>query len=595
MLPVNHHEAVALGNHGQDALEASAGGHGIFHNGVEVDVGDVPLGVVEAELVEGLPLAFNIVDYTLFGNRLVGAVGVDFIGRLGVQPAHRAAQAHPFRRHHADVGGGEGLAQGAGIEGVNFLILQFFKPVIPLFVVFPGHIPHLQHLFLVGVDGNLHPVDNGGKLGFEFGVQNFADILHAEALCVGVLGYAHPHDVPLGNVPQALAVVGKVVDAALQNRLKVFLHFASVHVHHDAYGQAAAGFNGVNVRAHQFHFAVFNLVLAHHADKLEARGFGAAELNVHILLADGFTLEGGAHGDGHVDFNGGDFDAPHFQAGLHNLVVIGLGYEPVLDLFVFRQFLVGDDREAYIDGAHAGGILNHVVLAQVKNESQYPAVLIVLLGIRRACRNAAEHHAGPQGEVRRVNHLGEVAQGEGDVVNAQFYILFHELLDNLVAEEKHQALGHEAVHHFLGGFAVLGPAHYNRLAGDCPVNQLGAVHAHHRVAQEAGPGGLVQRIFRSIPQVANRFNNFSGIPGCLAALPGIFKVPVVLPDRRPHAVQNGYQVAQGFYFLTAQATDNRQVIGRIGIGYRMIRAKVANGLAQQYFGIAQCCNGTVIC
>jgi len=104
-------------------------------------------------------------------------------------------------------------------------------------------------------------------------------------------------------------------------------------------------------------------------------------------------------------------------------------------LLVFRQLLVSDDREANIDGAHAGGILNHVVLAQVQYKCQYPAVLIISLGIPGSSRDGAEHHACPQRKVGRVHHLGEIAQGEGDVVNTQFNVFFHQLLDYLVTEE----------------------------------------------------------------------------------------------------------------------------------------------------------------
>jgi len=114
-------------------------------------------------------------------------MGVDFESRLGVQPTHRAAETDPLGGDYADVGGGKGLAQGAGIEGIHFFVLQFFKAVIPLLIVFTGQIPHFQNLLLVSVDGNLYTVHDGRELGLELGVQNFSDVLQAESLGEGVV------------------------------------------------------------------------------------------------------------------------------------------------------------------------------------------------------------------------------------------------------------------------------------------------------------------------------------------------------------------------------------------------------------------------
>ena len=48
--------------------------------------------------------------------RLAGAVGVQLVGRLGIQPGDSAAQAQPLRGDDAAVRRGKGLAQDAGVE-----------------------------------------------------------------------------------------------------------------------------------------------------------------------------------------------------------------------------------------------------------------------------------------------------------------------------------------------------------------------------------------------------------------------------------------------------------------------------------------------
>src|SRR3972149_4659297 len=61
-LAVDHHHAVGLGDHRQDALEASAGGHRGVHDRVEVEAGDGVAGMLADERVHAVPRPLDGVE-----------------------------------------------------------------------------------------------------------------------------------------------------------------------------------------------------------------------------------------------------------------------------------------------------------------------------------------------------------------------------------------------------------------------------------------------------------------------------------------------------------------------------------------------------
>ena len=145
----------------------------------------------------------------------------------------------------------------------------------------------------------------------------------------------------------------------------------------------AAGGDRVDVRADDLDLAVLDLVHLAHPHVLEGRGVLAAEFDVHVLAADPLALEGGGIGDGDVDLRDRHLDAPDLDAAGHDLVVVEL----VDDVLVgadargqdLRDVRVGDDREAHVDRAGAGGVLEVVDLAESEPEGEHP-VLAVLAG-----------------------------------------------------------------------------------------------------------------------------------------------------------------------------------------------------------------------
>ena len=121
-------------------------------------------------------------------------------------------------------------------------------------------------------------------------MQHDADVLQRKALFDGGLADAHPGDVALTDVHDALDVVDQVVDLAFQNRLEIGLEFAAGHLDVDAHGESVAFFEFAHVRAIDDDLAVFDLVHFGHLDQFGALGLAAAALGVQVGAAHTFAL-----------------------------------------------------------------------------------------------------------------------------------------------------------------------------------------------------------------------------------------------------------------------------------------------------------------
>ena len=183
--------------------------------------------------------------------------------------------------------------------------------------------------------------------------------------------------------------------------------------------------------------AVGDLVHLLHVYELEGRGYVAAELDVHVLLADALALEGGAvgHRDGHL----GDLDleAAHLDRLLYDLIVRYVGDDVLVGADAGGQDLrdvgVGDGREAVVDGPGGGGVLLVVDLAQRQHEGEH-AVLVVAQHLREVTGlRPAEGHGRAGGETQRIDRRGHVlAEGNQAGVPAELDVLLQELLGEMV-------------------------------------------------------------------------------------------------------------------------------------------------------------------
>ena len=150
----------------------------------------------------------------------------------------------------------------------------------------------------VGVERHLHLVDDVAEDLVDAGVEDLAEVLQAEALGEGRLADADPGDVALADVLDALGAVDEVVDLALEHRLEVLLHLAAGDLDDDAERHGAA-LRASSSRSGPIDrdLAVLDLVGRRMRRYSKALRALAAELDVHVLLADALALEGRAVGD----------------------------------------------------------------------------------------------------------------------------------------------------------------------------------------------------------------------------------------------------------------------------------------------------------
>jgi len=86
------------------------------------------------------------------------------------------------RADDADVVGGEGLAQRARVKLVNLVVRQVGQTLVAIVIGLARLLEPVFELGRVGVNGNLHLVHDGAKVGVEAGVKDLAEMLQVKAL-----------------------------------------------------------------------------------------------------------------------------------------------------------------------------------------------------------------------------------------------------------------------------------------------------------------------------------------------------------------------------------------------------------------------------
>ena len=590
VLPVDHHQAVGEGLNAADALEAAAAGHGVLHDGVQAHVLHRALGGGVDHAVHVGVVALHLVGAALLADGLAGTGVVELLGGLGVQPAHRAAQAQPLRRHHTAVAGGEGLAEDAGVELVHALIGHGAEPVVP--GVVGGHGLLIQNLFGlpgIGDQGDLALVHHGGELVHNHIVQHLAEVLHPQALVVGVVGDADAELVALAGVHHALHVVEPGVDLPLDDGLKVLLHLRAVDL--DIGGQGVLHLAAVDVGAVHHDPVVLHLGGIPHGHQLAGGVLAGPELHLHVRLADDFALEGGGEGHGDGQLLHLDVDVPQGQGALAGLSVIQLGLQRAGDLEV-ADVLVHDHREAQGDGARACGDHHGVQSAEGVDEGG-DAVLGVFEEARQvAGLDVAENEGGADGHGDHMNNAGHVmAQGHHAKLQAHLHALLQGLLDALADHKGEDALGLVILDHIGHVLGIVRLAQHHGHAGDVPGDQGHAQGTDDGIGHEPdagvfGVGFAAAHVFQSL-------DDLRAHGGGKARVQGRADV-VLIGDEALQNAHTGGQVAQGLHLHAGSGVDGGEEVGGVGESHRRIRAVLGDGVVDGSLGQARHGVGTAI-
>ena len=86
VLTVRDAHTVGEGLDTADTLKASAAGHGLLNDGIQGYIVQSALGELTNGIVYVLILTDSLVDYFFLSDHLAGTLGIQLVGRLGIQP-----------------------------------------------------------------------------------------------------------------------------------------------------------------------------------------------------------------------------------------------------------------------------------------------------------------------------------------------------------------------------------------------------------------------------------------------------------------------------------------------------------------------------
>ena len=147
-LTADGHDSVGLGHVGADHLETAAACHRVIHDRIGTETRYSFVAVDVHEIIYPFPDSSDGIKAQSLLYRLVGTRFVDFKCGFAIEPVIRTAQAEAFGRNHADVVGGERLAQEAGIKCFHRLVCHCLKAPVSFVVRRTGDRESLFDLLL---------------------------------------------------------------------------------------------------------------------------------------------------------------------------------------------------------------------------------------------------------------------------------------------------------------------------------------------------------------------------------------------------------------------------------------------------------------
>ena len=511
-------------------------------------------------LVNVLVGAQTLVQAAILGNDLAGAVGVQLIGGLGVQPGHGAAQAQTLGRDDADVAGGEGLAQNAGVELIHGLVGHGLQAGVTGDERLVGLGADLLAALGTGADANLALIHHGLVLALDLGIQHLAQMTGAEAGLESGLGHADADHVALAGMHDALDAVEEVVELTLDNRLEVGLPGLAGHLQRDGQADLGAGLELVEVGAVQNDGVILDILGFFGAAELAAVHAGAVDLDLGVVLADDLAFEGVGEGHGNVDIGDLDLDIASLQRGL----------DPVLGILVDNQGLgngphvigiVGDDGEAQLDGTGAAGHgdIGHGSVGVDERENAVEGVVdmaVIIAGL-----DSAEDEGGADNQRDDVAHGPDIlAHGDDADVEVHGHAALDQLVNDAADQEHEDTAGLVALdglqRFLLGGSG----ADHDHEAGDIAGDQRHAQGTHLGIGEVAVVVGAGIGI--GVAGILAGLDHLGGDGGANAGGEDVLGL-ILAGHHGLHVGQGVAQLAQGGDLLAQIGVNAGQVVGRV--------------------------------
>ena len=535
-------------------------------------------------VVDGGVAAGALIQTAFLHDRLGRAIRVQLIGRLGVEPGHCAAQAQTFRRDHAAVGRGEGLAEDAGEEAVDGFVGHGGQTVVTHVVARHGDVVQEgRGLDRIGDEVDLALVDDSVEFIHDHMVQDFREMRQPQALVIGVLGDPDPELVALAGVHDTFHVVEPGVDLPLDDGFKVGLHLLARDI--DAGGKRVLEIAGVDIRAVDDELMVLDLVHVLHEHELAGGILGGPEFDLHVGLADDLALECGRERDRNRQLLGLDLDAAQLERLLDGLCVVGTGFQRARDL-IFAEVDVDHDREAQRDGAGAGGNDDIVDCAEGVDE-RGNALLGVLQQTGQIARlHVAEDQRRADSDGDDVDDSGHVmAQRDDTELQAHLDARIRALLDDVTDHEGHDALGLIVLDDLGNVLAIVGLAEHDGHAGDIARDQRHAERTDDGIGHEADAGN--SRLLIGVLRLGKleALDDLSADGGGKTGVQRLAQI-LLVGDEALENAHAGRQVAQRLHLDARGGVDGGEEIRGIREGDGMVCAILCDGVIDCALGEA---------
>ena len=149
------------------------------------------------------------------------------MSRLAVHPGIGATKSGSFGLDDANMIGGKGLAQCAGVKFLHTLVGHARGTPVALFVDGLGSGQKGVYSVKIGVDFHRNFVNDFAETIVYFGMKNVAQVPETKSLGKSLFADAHPYQLALAHVKDAHGFVQEGVDMSLNNRLEHRLHGAA--------------------------------------------------------------------------------------------------------------------------------------------------------------------------------------------------------------------------------------------------------------------------------------------------------------------------------------------------------------------------------
>ena len=242
--------------------------------------------------------------------------------------------------------------------------------------------------------------------------------------------------------------------------------------------------------------------------------------------------------------------------------------------------VVGDDREAHLDGAGAAGH-DDVVHGRVGvDEGEDAGHGVIVEGLGVAGLGGAEDHGGAGDQADDVADGPDVrADGHAAHAEAGVHAGGMDLIDDAADHEYEDAAALIALDHVNGLLDGGGGADHDHEAGDVAGDQRNAQLAHLGVGEVAvvlgaliGGGGA--GVLGRLDDLGRHGGGHAGIEDALGA--------VVPGHHRADGGQRGLQLAQGGDLLAQVGVDASQEIGGVGHRHGGVLAQLGDDLVQLF-------------